>query len=53
MSLFAAGCSNGVPIIDGHAIHDNGNAGADSDDERNRPPERDKPRDRQQEEKPE
>ena len=44
MSLFAAGCTLGVPIIDDQVAHDNGNAGADNDDDRNKPPGRDRPR---------
>jgi hypothetical protein len=43
MSLFAAGCTLGVPIIDDQVAHENGNAGADSDDDRNKQPERDRP----------
>ena len=43
MSLFAAGCTLGVPVIDDQFAHDNGNAGADSDNDRNTPPERDRP----------
>ena len=43
MSLFAAGCTLGVPIIEDQLAHDNGNAGGDSDDDRNQPPDREPP----------
>ncbi len=51
MSFFVAGCTLGVPIIDDQFAQDNGNAGADSDNDRNSPPERERPeRSPQQEE---
>ena len=31
MSLFAAGCTLGVPIIDGKAAQDNSNTGSDKE----------------------
>ena len=43
MSLFTVGCTLGVPVIDDQIDREHGNAGADSDDERNKPPERDRP----------
>lgn len=45
MALFTGGssCTLGVPIIDGGPAHDHGNAGGDSDDDRNHPPERERP----------
>ncbi len=43
VSLFTAGCTLGVPVIDDQFAHDSGNAGADSDNERNSPPGRDRP----------
>ena len=52
MSLFTAGCTLGVPIIDDQFAHDNGNAGADSDNDRNTPPERERPQQEPQQEQP-